>query len=226
MALSIIIPVLNEAESIVATVELLQTFRQGGCQLIVVDGGSRDGTVQLAEPYVDKLLTSKAGRANQMNAGAEVAEGKVLLFLHADTLLPMDADRLIEQRLKESGCSWGRFDVSLSGQQPLLRVVEAMMNNRSRWSGIATGDQAIFVKKKLFDEVGGFPSIALMEDIALSRLLKAEGSPLCLKEKVVTSSRRWEEKGVVRTICLMWIFRLAYFLGVKPEQLVKIYYGK
>ncbi|RLA21559.1 MAG: glycosyl transferase, partial [Gammaproteobacteria bacterium] len=135
-------------------------------------------------------------------------------------------DRLIEQRLKESGCSWGRFDVSLSGQQPLLRVVEAMMNNRSRWSGIATGDQAIFVKKKLFDEVGGFPSIALMEDIALSRLLKAEGSPLCLKEKVVTSSRRWEEKGVVRTICLMWIFRLAYFLGVKPEQLVKIYYGK
>ena len=226
MALSIIIPVLNEAESIVATVELLQTFRQGGCQLIVVDGGSRDGTVQLAEPYVDKLLTSKAGRANQMNAGAEVAEGKVLLFLHADTLLPMDSDRLIEQRLKESGCSWGRFDVSLSGQQPLLRVVEAMMNNRSRWSGIATGDQAIFVKKKLFDEVGGFPSIALMEDIALSRLLKAEGSPLCLKEKVVTSSRRWEEKGVVRTICLMWIFRLAYFLGVKPEQLVKIYYGK
>jgi rSAM/selenodomain-associated transferase 2 len=224
--LSIIVPVLNEAQGIVKVVKSLQPFRQRGCQLIVVDGGSDDETASLAQPYADKLLHSQAGRANQMNRGAEVAEGELLLFLHADSFLPDAAEQLIEHGLKESGKEWGRFDVRLSGQQPLLRVVETMMNLRSRWSGIATGDQAIFVEKKLFERLGGFPAIALMEDIALSRLLKKHSSPLCLKQIVETSSRRWEEKGIMRTIFLMWRLRLAYFLGVKPEQLLKAYYGK
>lgn len=226
MSLSIIIPVLNEREGIVAFLESLQPLRQRGCQLIVVDGGSVDETLQLTEGLADQRLTSKAGRANQMNRGAEVAEGTVLLFLHADTFLPECADELIEQGLKETGREWGHFDVRLSGQQPLLRVVERMMNCRSQWSGIATGDQTVFVSKSLFDEVGGFPSIALMEDIAFSKSVKKKGRPLCLKEKVQTSSRRWEEKGIIKTIFLMWSLRLGYFLGIKPTQLVKIYYGK
>ncbi len=226
IVLSIIMPVINEEQGIVKLLESLQPFRQRGCELIVVDGGSDDETVSLAQLYADKLLHSKAGRANQMNIGAKIAEGEILLFLHADSFLPDDAEQLIESGLKESGKKWGRFDVILSGRQPLLRMVETMMNLRSRWSGIATGDQAIFIKKALFDRLGGFPSIALMEDIALSRLLKKENSPLCLKQKVKTSSRRWEEKGIMRTIFLMWRLRLAYFLGAKPEQLVKTYYGK
>jgi len=226
VSVSIVVPVLNEAEGIVAFLQSLQSFRQKGCQLIVVDGGSQDETFRLTEGRVDQRLISKAGRANQMNRGAELAESEVLVFLHADTLLPEHADELIEQGLQETCKEWGRFDVRLSGQQPLLRVVERMMNNRSRWSGIATGDQAIFVKKSLFDEVGGFPSIALMEDIALSRILKGKGRPLCLKEKVQTSSHRWEEKGILRTIFLMWWLRLGYFLGKKPEQLANTYYGK
>lgn len=226
MAISIVIPVLNEADNIVALLTSLQPLRERGCQLIVVDGGSKDETRQRAEGSADKILTSRPGRAEQMNRGAEVASEAILLFLHADTFLPEFADELIEQGLKETGREWGRFDVKLSGKQPLLKLVGNMMNVRSRWSGIATGDQAIFVKRALFDELGGFPSIKLMEDIALSRMLKKRARPFCLKERVLTSSRRWEERGIVRTICLMWALRLGYFLGLKPEKLVKIYYGK
>ncbi len=220
--LSIILPTLNEAHGIVPCLQPLQALRTRGHEIILADGGSRDATVTLAEPWVDKVIHSGRGRAVQMNAGARAAQGDVLLFLHADTRLPADADALILNALQARG--WGRFDVRLSGAQPLLRVVATLMNWRSRLTGIATGDQAIFVRRALFEKVGGFPEIPLMEDIALARALKKCGPPLCLKQRVLTSSRRWEQQGILRTIFLMWRLRLAYALGADPAQLVKRYY--
>ncbi len=220
--LSIILPTLNEAHGIVPCLQPLQALRTRGHEIILADGGSRDATVTLAEPWVDKVIHSGRGRAVQMNAGARAAQGDVLLFLHADTRLPPDADALILNALQARG--WGRFDVRLSGSQLLLRVVATLMNWRSRLTGIATGDQAIFVRRALFEKVGGFPEIPLMEDIALARALKKCGPPLCLKQRVLTSSRRWEQHGILRTIFLMWRLRLAYALGADPAQLVKRYY--
>ncbi len=220
--LSIILPTLNEAHGIVPCLQPLQALRTRGHEIILADGGSRDATVTLVEPWVDKVIHSGRGRAVQMNAGGRAAQGDVLLFLHADTRLPPDADALILNALQARG--WGRFDVRLSGAQLLLRVVETLMNWRSRLTGIATGDQAIFVRRALFEKVGGFPEIPLMEDIALARALKKCGPPLCLKQRVLTSSRRWEQHGILRTIFLMWRLRLAYALGADPAQLVKRYY--
>jgi rSAM/selenodomain-associated transferase 2 len=192
-------------------------------ELIVVDGGSGDGTVELARPAADRLLDAPRGRATQMNAGAEASRGEVLLFLHADTTLPPAADDLIRSAIA-AGAAWGRFDVRIDGRQPLLRVVERMMNWRSRWSGIATGDQAIFVRRDLFERVGGYPELPLMEDIALSKRLKRFAPPACLRQRVITSGRRWEKHGVLRTILLMWRLRASYFLGADPQQLA-IRYG-
>lgn len=223
MRLSIIIPVLNEAATLEGFLQALQGLRAAGHELIVADGGSRDGTGDVAAPLADRVIEAPPGRARQMNAGAAAAGGRVLLFLHADTLLPEGAERLIGAAIGR-GRQWGRFDVRLSGRHPLLRVVERMMNVRSCWSGIATGDQAIFVVRQAWERAGGFPEIALMEDIALSRALKrCCGRPACLRPPVVTSSRRWEENGVVRTILLMWRLRLAYFLGADPGTLAKAY---
>ena len=224
--LSIIVPTLNEAAGIVSFLQALQRLRERSVELILVDGGSGDGTIAAASPLVDLILFSKRGRALQMNAGAAHASGDVLLFLHADTRLPDDAERLILDGLHETGRRWGRFDVRLSGAPPMLRVVEWMMNLRSRLTGIATGDQALFVERRLFDEVGEFPAIALMEDVALSAALKRHGRPLCLPQRVIASSRRWEKHGIWRTIALMWRLRLAYFLGAESERLAEIYYGR
>lgn len=221
--ISIIVPVLNEADGIAATLSALQALRETGHEVIVVDGGSADETVSVSAPWADRVIHAGRGRARQMNAGAEAAGGEILLFLHADTRLPVDAARLIGEGLDNAGKAWGRFDVRLSGHAPLLRVIEYLMNQRSRLTGIATGDQAMFVRRELFDAVGGFPGIVLMEDIALSRLLKRYGRPLCLRRKVVTSSRCWEQRGIVRTILLMWRLRLAYALGVDPKILEKLY---
>jgi len=221
--LSIIIPSLNESASITATLKSLQLFRKSGHEIIVVDGGSTDNTQDLAKPLVDVILSTTAGRAHQMNIGAQIAKGDIFLFLHADTQLPDQADSLIINGLEKSGQQWGRFDVRLSGNTPLLRLVECLMNIRSRLTGIATGDQAIFVKRKLFKQIQGFPEISLMEDIAISRRLKSLSSPLCLREKVITSSRRWTQNGILRTILLMWRLRLAYFLGVNPQRLKRWY---
>lgn len=218
-------PVLNEAKGIEAVIQPLQAMRKAGCELIVVDGGSEDETVNIVQPMADKVIVSGKGRASQMNIGAELAQRDILLFIHGDTLLPGHAYECIDRGLGASGKVWGRFDVSISGESRLLRMVESLMNFRSRYSGIATGDQAIFVTKTAFKEVAGFPEQPLMEDIALSKALKKISGPLCLREKVVTSSRRWEEKGLWRTIFLMWSLRLAYFVGVSPERLVKTYYG-
>ena len=188
-SLSIIVPTLNEAPGIVSFLKPLQPMRERGVELIVADGGSRDGSVAAALPLVDRVLSSPRGRALQMNAGAAHAGGDVLLFLHADARLPDNAERLILDGLREMGRRWGRFDVRLSGSAPMLRVVEWMMNRRSRLTGIATGDQGVFVERGLFEEVGGFPAIALMEDVALSAKLKRHGPPLCLAQIIIASSR-------------------------------------
>jgi rSAM/selenodomain-associated transferase 2 len=221
--LSVIVPVLNEAAEIVATLVNLQPLRELGVELILVDGGSSDATVKLAKPLVDQSINAIRGRANQMNAGAAVARGEILLFLHADTLLPAGAFEAISNGLAASNKAWGRFDILIEGQPLMLRVIASMMNWRSRLTGIATGDQAIFVRSVDFFAVQGFPQLALMEDIAISRSLGRRSAPLCLQQKVTTSGRRWVNGGVWRTIFLMWRLRLLYWLGVPPEQLLKEY---
>jgi rSAM/selenodomain-associated transferase 2 len=213
--LSVVVPALNEARGIRAALEALAPLRSRGHEVIVVDGGSSDGTPELAAGLCDRVLSAPRGRALQMNAGARVATGEVLLFLHADTRLPPRADELILH-----GSRWGRFDVEIEGRHPLLKVVACAMNLRSRLTGIATGDQAIFVRRDAFP---GFPEIALMEDVALSTALKRRSAPACLRERVVTSGRRWESRGVLRTIVLMWRLRLLYFFGVSPERLARRY---
>jgi rSAM/selenodomain-associated transferase 2 len=223
MKISIIIPVLNEAALIVQTLSALQPLRAAGHELIVVDGGSSDDTIALAEPLADQIIRSSRGRSRQMNAGAKSARGEILLFLHSDSLLPRRADQWIICEMEKRGKNWGRFDVRLSGRHFLFRIVELLMNLRSRITCIATGDQAIFVKKELFDTVGGYPDIDLMEDITMSKFLKKYGPPLCLWQKVATSSRRWERKGVVRTILLMWFLRLVYFYKADPSRLARFY---
>jgi rSAM/selenodomain-associated transferase 2 len=222
-ALSVIVPVLDEAAGIVATLQALAPLRARGAEIIVADGGSADGTMALAQPRADRVIAAARGRATQMNAGAAVARGDVLLFLHADTRLPPDADRLVLDGLARSGRAWGRFDVRIESLHPLLPLVATAMNIRSRLTGIMTGDQAMFVTREAFNAVGGYPDIALMEDIALSRRLKRVSRPLCLHARVTTSGRRWERRGVLRTIVLMWRLRLAYFLGAKPEELARRY---
>lgn len=223
MRFSIIMPVLNEMPGLSHTLAALQAFRGAGAELIVVDGGSTDGSREAARQQVDQLLDSPPGRALQMNRGAASCSGDVLLFLHADTRLPTHALDEIERGLGACGRAWGRFDIRLSGDRWPLRVVEWMMNWRSRWSGIATGDQVMFVRREAFDRVAGFPRQALMEDLVLSQRLKTISPPLCLAGPVVSSSRRWEEQGTLRTIVLMWRLRLAWFLGADADALARRY---
>ncbi len=224
--LSIIIPVLNEARSLQAHLPLLQSARAAGHELILVDGGSTDEGPALAVPLVDKLVRSPAGRAAQMNAGAAQASGDVLLFLHVDTRLPEGAIALLQQAFVQPAVQWGRFDVQLSGTHPAFRLIETMINLRSRVSGVATGDQALFLRAGLFHAIGGFPAIPLMEDVAITKTLRRLSRPLCLRERVTTSSRRWEQHGIVRTVLLMWWLRLLYVFGVSPARLRDMYSNK
>lgn len=219
--LSIIIPMLNEAASIQATLARLQSLRASGIEIIVVDGGSQDHSVALASPLADTLLACEPGRARQMNLGAKHARAAALLFLHADTRLPEGAVEQITQALSTHG--WGRFDIQLEGHSRWLPIVSQMMNLRSRLSGIATGDQGMFLRREIFDAVGGFPDQPLMEDIALSKRLKALSSPASLRTKVVSSGRRWDQFGAWKTICLMWRLRYRYWRGVSASQLAKEY---
>jgi len=223
--ISIIIPALNESAVIVDSLLALQSLRQQGVELIVVDGGSLDNTQQLAKPLVDMLFISEPGRAKQMNKGAMQAQGRLLLFLHADCRLPEDAYQLLIE-LTERNNVWGRFDVRLDGQQVAFRVIETLMNWRSRISGIMTGDQVIFVSSQLFKKVGAYPEIQLMEDIALSKKLNKEQTAVCFKSRVLSSSRRWQQNGVMRTVLLMWRLRLAYFFHCDPRLLAKKYQHK
>jgi rSAM/selenodomain-associated transferase 2 len=216
--LSVVVPALNEARGMRAALEALAPLRSRGHEVIVVDGGSSDDTARIALGLADKVLHSERGRARQMNVGARAATGDALVFLHADTRLPPGADDLVLHALGFS--QWGRFDVAIEGRHPLLKVVACAMNLRSRLTGIATGDQAIFVRRAAF---GGFPEIALMEDVAFCKRMKRLAPPACLRAKVITSARRWESRGVLRTIVLMWRLRLLYALGARPERLAQLY---
>jgi len=220
--LSIVLPVLNEAATIGAALSRLPAAEVGHVELVVADGGSRDATVAIAQAHGARVVRSLRGRALQMNAGAHVATGDVLLFLHADTQLPPDAVGLIARAIA-AGAQWGRFDVRIEGRHPLLAVVAAMMNLRSRLTGIATGDQAIFCTRALFDALDGYAPIALMEDIDFSTRARSQSRPACLRARVSTSGRRWERQGVLRTIVLMWRLRLRYFFGADPRDLARDY---
>jgi rSAM/selenodomain-associated transferase 2 len=222
MKLSIVMPTLNEAAGIEAALLALKPMRARGVEVIVVDGGSSDGTAALARPLADKVLNALRNRATQMNAGAATAHGDVLLFLHADTRLPEHADVLIGDALARSGRPWGRFDVRFDSGG-FLRVVAALMNLRSRLTGICTGDQALFATRAAFEQMGGFPDLPLMEDVSLSARLKRVSRPLCLHARVITSGRRWRRHGLWRTILLMWRLRIAYFFGADPLRLAKAY---
>ena len=223
---SIIIPTLDEAELIETALTHLQSLRNKSCEIILVDGGSRDSTVERASPLVDRVITSLPGRAQQMNQGAAVVRGEWLLFLHCDTTLPSSMNCWLS-RLKKSDCPpWGFFSLRLSGQGAGLRIIERAITLRSRFTRVATGDQALFVKRELFNAVGAYPSIPLMEDVALSKALRQRAKPLVWRSPVVTDSRRWQQNGILKTVCLMWWLRLAYFFGAKPAWLAQQYYGR
>lgn len=237
--LSIVVPVLNEADNLPRLIGHLAYLNPAPYEVILVDGGSTDSSVAIAKKLIKDLIDSSqssinwqagdwqiiesaAGRARQMNAGAELATGDVLLFLHADTQLPNHA--ITDITLAVRRAEWGRFDVRLDNPAWMLKVVSQMMNWRSRLSGIATGDQAIFIKKPLFEQLGGYPQQALMEDIELCKRLKAIGKPSCLQSKVITSARRWQQYGTWRTIGLMWRLRFDYWRGVSADNIKQRYY--
>ena len=222
MKVSIIIPVLNEAEHIADTLKSLDAYRRQGHEVIVIDGGSNDDTVSITQQYADKVLHSDAGRAIQMNSGIDEAQGDALLFLHADTRLPGDAVSKVINAI-EDGYFWGRFNVRLSGKHFMFRIIERMMNMRSCITGVATGDQAIFVGLESIEIVGTYPQLPLMEDVVFSKRLRKLGWPACIKQQVVTSSRHWEDKGILRTMLLMWRLRLLFFLGVSADKLARQY---
>ena len=221
--LSIIVPVLDEEAGITDALDALAPFRERGAEVIVVDGGSRDRTMDIAHAFADRVISAPRGRGAQMNAGAAEASGDVFLFLHSDTRLPPDADLMLRDGLNSSSWQWGRFDVQIAGRSALLPIIAGFMNWRSLATSIATGDQAMFATRAAFVAAGGFPDIPLMEDIELSRRLKRVSRPLCLAARVTTSGRRWDQRGVVRTMLLMWRLRLAHFLGMEPAALARRY---
>lgn len=220
--IAIIIPVLNEAENLTALIDQLSQLKQSVAEIVIVDGGSTDNTRQMLEDSGMEMVSVPRGRAMQMNAGALHSNAEILLFLHADTELPANAIKAIEKAIA-TGADWGRFDVCISGAHPMFRVIALMMNWRSRLTGIATGDQAIFIRRTVFNVVGGFPEQPLMEDIEISKRLKKISWPVCLPEKVITSSRRWQKHGIWKTILLMWRLRFAYWRGVPAFELAEYY---
>ena len=221
MFISIIIPVLNEEQSVKALLQQLQIYRQQGHEIIVVDGGSDDETVSISKRLADKVIMSESDRARQMNKGVAESTNEVLWFLHADTSITENVIETIQESLIKN--DWGRFNIKLSGSHFLFRIIEKMINIRSCVSSIATGDQGIFVKRKTFESVGGYSDGPLMEDVALSEKLKNISRPACLKEMLTTSSRRWEKNGIIKTILLMWRLRFLYWFGVSPDELAKLY---
>ena len=221
MNISVIIPVLNEEKTIAATLHALVPLQPH--EIVVVDGGSDDRTGEISRQLGAKVLTAERGRARQMNYGARHATGEVLLFLHADTRLPVSALRDITSALDDTRCDGGRFDVELEGGHWMLKIVGALINYRSRATKVGTGDQAIFVRREVFTRMGGYPDIPLMEDIVLCRALKRLGRVACLRSRVVTSARRWESDGIWRTIFRMWTLKFLYLAGVSPARLKQFY---
>lgn len=225
MKISVVVPTLDEQEKIEHTLGPLQECRGDDLEIVVVDGGSRDATIETARPLADQVVSGPRGRAYQMNHGAAVSRGDVLVFLHADTRLDCRGLAALRRELPASGRDWGRFDVELSGRGLIWRLIGFTIRWRSRLTHVATGDQAIFVRRELFERLGGYPSMPLMEDVVLTTALKRNGPPLCLAERVTTSSRRWKTHGICRTACLMWSLRLAFWLGADAGRLARIYYG-
>ncbi|MEX0618548.1 MAG: TIGR04283 family arsenosugar biosynthesis glycosyltransferase [Pseudohongiellaceae bacterium] len=223
--LSIIIPVLNEAELLQRHLPSLQPLRSTGHQLIVVDGGSHDDSLRIAARQADMAVQTESGRAGQMNHGAGWADGEVLLFLHIDSVLPPGADQLILNALGDPDRVWGRFDVTFDAPGRVYRSIAALMNWRSRVTGVATGDQGIFVRTEVFRRNGGYADIPLMEDVELSKRLRRLSPPVCVRVPVTVSARRWQQHGLVKTVLLMWWLRLLYFLRIPPRFLVDRYYG-
>jgi rSAM/selenodomain-associated transferase 2 len=226
MTLSVIIPTLDEEQALGQTLASLPSSLV--LEIVLVDGGSTDRTLAVANAFCTKvpnahIVRAPTGRARQMNEGAKVSRGEVLLFLHADTQVPDDAPRIIESALMDPAVVGGRFDVRFDTGSGWERIISTFMNWRSRTSGIATGDQAIFVRRHIFEQLGGFTDIPLMEDIDFSRRLKRAGSTVALRQTVRTSFRRWEQQGPLRTILLMWTLRLLYWAGVNPSRLNRWY---
>jgi rSAM/selenodomain-associated transferase 2 len=222
MRISVIVPIFNEEKNIAVTLEELQRLKPD--EMILVDGGSSDATREICQRFGVELYLSRPGRATQMNFGAQRARGDVLLFLHADTRLPLSAFDEIRTALRDRKVLGGRFDLQLNNPRPLLKLIGFMISLRSRLSKVGTGDQAIFVRREIFQELGGYPDIPLMEDVAFSRALKRRGSVACLRSRVVSSARRWEVDGIWRTILKMWTLKTLYLLGISPVRL-KRYYG-
>lgn len=221
--LTLIVPVLNEIETLPALLEHLQHWQNRGAEVLIVDGGSDDQTPGFARHRGFSVVDAPRGRALQMNAGAHASQSANLLFLHADTRLPEQADRQVLAALSGSDTAWGRFDVRIDGRSKLLPMIAWFMNGRSRLTGIATGDQALFMTRSMFNRVAGFPEQPLMEDIEICQRLKQIARPVCLHEKVTTSGRRWDSRGGWRTIWLMWQLRWAYWRGTPAEQLAERY---
>ena len=228
MNIAVIIPVLNEQEALPVLLHALMPF--GFEEIIVVDGGSRDRTVEVAKRMFDsasdshhRIISGPCGRASQMNAGAALATSDILVFLHADTQMPRNARHVVEQAMANQRCVGGRFDVRFPRDTGYAWMVSRLMSLRSRWSGISTGDQTMFVRRSVFERMGGFADIPLMEDIEFSRRLKKLGTIAALRERVTTSFRRWEQHGPLRTIVRMWNIRLLYWLGRDPRRLQQYY---
>jgi rSAM/selenodomain-associated transferase 2 len=224
--LSIVIPVLDEARHVAILLPELVTACPGA-EVVVVDGGSADGSPALAARIAGvRVVTSDRGRARQMNAGAAAASGDALLFLHADTRLPPGAAEAVLDALADPAVAYGRFDVRFDSRRPAFRLIAGLMNARSRLTGICTGDQAIFVRRATFAALRGYADIALMEDVELTRRLKRAGRLAALRLRVTTSGRKWEREGVARTVVLMWALRFLYAVGVRPDRLHRWYYGR
>ena len=228
VTISVIIPTFNEEQSLPRTLACLSA--SDPAEIIIVDGGSTDGTLALAQEFCSHTATARViaaprGRASQMNEGAKASQGEVLLFLHADTQLPPQTERIVGLALTSPSVVGGRFDVRFDSASPWSQVISSFMNRRSRLTRIATGDQALFVRREVFEMLGGFSEIPLMEDIEFSRRLQQAGRIMALRDTVVTSFRRWDTQGPLRTILLMWTLRFLYWTGVNPHQLARVYHA-